>query len=130
MSGNAIVKHTNVSSIRYKRNVIDIEDIGWLYALRPVNFIYKSDSTNHKQYGLIAEEVENINKSLVGYNEKGQVESVDYTSFISPLIKAAQDQKNKIEALTIENQSLKSELQSLKEKVEQMEALLTKSGAK
>ena len=103
-----------------------MEDISWLYNLRPVNFIYKSDFSGHKQYGLIAEEVEKINQSLVGYNEKGEVESVDYSSLISPLLKSAQDQELKIATLSNENQQLKSEIQTLKEEVSQIKAMLVK----
>jgi len=126
LNGSTIVKHLNTSSIRYKRDVIDMEDISWLYNLRPVNFIYKSDFSGHKRYGLIAEEVEKINQSLVGYNEKGEVESVDYSSLISPLLKSAQDQELKIATLSNENQQLKSEIQTLKEEVSQIKAMLVK----
>lgn len=129
-AGGKLVKYSISSSRRYKENISNLENVDWLYNLNPVNYSFINDKKHHMEYGLIAEEVEKINPVLVVYNEKNEVESVSYNSLIAPLIKAAQDQKNKIETLTIENQSLKDELHSLKEKVEKIEALLAKSGVK
>ena len=93
------------SSKRYKKDIHDMEDISWLYKLRPVNFVYKQDETNTKEYGLIAEEVEKVNKLLVSYNKTGAVETVSYSKLITPILKAMQDQ-NKI----ITNQQKEIEL--------------------
>ncbi|HRY60250.1 MAG TPA: tail fiber domain-containing protein, partial [Patescibacteria group bacterium] len=87
------------SSERYKNSITDMEDIDWLYALRPVNYVYNSDSTGVKQYGLIAEEVDKINKLFVSYNADGSIETVNYNSFIPVLIKASIDQKNSVDGL-------------------------------
>jgi cell division protein FtsB len=51
---------------------------------------------------------------------------VDYSSLISPLLKSAQDQELKIATLSNENQQLKSEIQTLKEEVSQIKAMLVK----
>jgi hypothetical protein len=120
----------NTSSRKYKESISDIENIDWLYNLRPVNFNFRNDPSRHKEYGLIAEEVVNVNQSLVGYNEKGEVESVSYNSLIAPLIKSAQDQEQTIENLSKENQELKSQVQILQEKMEQIELLLAKKDIK
>lgn len=124
--GGKLVNYSITSSIKYKRDVSDMENIDWLYNLRPVNFVYKSDPTGHKEYGLIAEEVEKVNPDFVAYDEKGEIQSVHYQSMIAPLIKAAQDQKLKIEALSDENHQLKSEVQTLREEVSQIKAMLAK----
>ncbi len=58
---------------RYKNNIVAMENIDWVYNLRPVNYTYKNDLDNLRQYGLIAEEVEKINKALISYNEDGTV---------------------------------------------------------
>ena len=51
-----------------------------LYALKPVSFRYKKeyDATQTLAFGLIAEEVAEVNPDLVGRNEKGEPESVRY----------------------------------------------------
>ncbi|MBD3365732.1 MerR family transcriptional regulator [candidate division WWE3 bacterium] len=94
------------SSIRYKTNVIDMEDTSWIYDLRPVNYEYKQKDENGNyletgtgvmKYGLIAEEVEQVNDSFVFYNvlDDGskQVEGVQYRELVTPIIQAVQDQK-------------------------------------
>lgn len=98
------------SSLRYKDNVEDMGNVSWLYNLRPVNFNYKSDEKKLRQYGLIAEEVENINSDFVFYNDKGEVEGVSYSNFIPVLIKTVQEQKKEIE--------------ELKERIEELEKLV------
>lgn len=85
-----------------------MEDIDWIYDLRPVNFVYKSDKSNSKQYGLVAEEVMNINPALVTYDKHGKVDAVTYSRMITPLIKAVQDQEKEIEQLKVEIENLKA----------------------
>ena len=110
------------SSIRYKKNIIDMENINWLYELRPVNFVYKNDTLSVKQYGLIAEEVEKINKSFISYNKDGKVETVSYDKLVTPLLKAIQEQKKQIEILKSENKNLKNEVN----KIEQLQKQINK----
>jgi hypothetical protein len=121
-----LIKYTISSSARYKNHIADIENIDWLYNLRPVNFSYKNDLSGHKEYGLIAEDVEKINPALVAYGEKGEIESVSYLSIISPLIKAVQDQKSLIEELENRNQELETKNDELTERIEKIEHLMKK----
>ena len=85
------------SSLRYKKNITNMEDVSWIFNLRPVNFNYKKDSPDKKQYGLIAEEVVEVNPDFVFY-KNDTIEGVSYSKFISPLIKAVQKQQQTIEA--------------------------------
>jgi hypothetical protein len=101
------------SSARYKDNISDMEDVGWIYGLRPVNFNYKSDEMKSQQYGLIAEEVEKINPDFVHYNSDGQVETVSYSQLIAPMIKAIQDQNNTINELKGDIDLMKAEREQL-----------------
>jgi len=101
------------SSIRYKNNVNSIDDISWLYNLRPVSFYYNEDNTNSLQYGLIAEEVDKVNNSLVVYDTDGRPDGVLYNNLISTLVKATQDQKKTIEELKADNDQLKQRLEKL-----------------
>lgn len=102
---------TIASSKRFKENIKDMEDTSWLYRLRPVNFIYKNDGNKEKQYGLIAEEVEKVNSSLVTYDESGKVYSVLYQNLFGPMIKALQEQKK-------ENAEIKKALCEIKPELE------------
>ena len=98
------------SSRRYKSNITSLDDIGWLYDLRPVNFTYRDDESKTQRYGLIAEEVEEVNPLFVSYNDNGEVETVSYSQLVSPMLKALQEQ-NKI-------------IQSLQEEIEKLRALV------
>jgi hypothetical protein len=108
------------SSRRYKKEIRNMEDVSWLYRLRPVSFIYKNDETGIKQYGLIAEEVEQVNPLFVSYNEKGQVETVSYSKLVTPMLKALQEQQKEIDRLKKEN----AELADLKEEVAELKKIL------
>lgn len=96
------------SSERYKKGITEMEDVSWLFKLRPVNYSYKTDGANKKEYGLIAEEVEKVNPSFVKYNQDGSVETVNYSSLITPMLKAIQDQQKLIDDLKKEIEVLKS----------------------
>ncbi len=103
------------SSKRYKTNIKDMEDVSWLYDLRPVNFRYKTDSLNSKQYGLIAEEVVQVNPEFVFYKDN-KIEGVLYSNLITPLLKEAQKKNKEIE-------TLKAQIAALSEKVTELDQL-------
>ena len=114
------------SSRRYKENIRDMEDVSWLYRLRPVNFVYKEDPSHTWQYGLIAEEVEKVNPLLVSYDAQGRPETVTYGMLVTPLLKALQEQQKEIERLKKENADLavlKKELKKVKEENARIAAL-------
>ena len=87
------------SSLQYKNNIRTMEDTDWLYELNPVNFTYLNDESETKQYGLIAEEVEQVNPVFVSYSDEGLPETVSYSQLITPLLKALQEQNELIKAL-------------------------------
>ena len=85
------------SSIKHKKNVQDISDVSWLYNLRPVEFDYRVD--NSHAFGLIAEEVDSIQRMLVSHDNAGRPETVEYSRLIIPLLKAVQNLRLQVEAL-------------------------------
>jgi hypothetical protein len=97
-----------VSSRRYKSNITSLDDIGWLYSLRPVNFRYKDDASGTKRYGLIAEEVEEVNPLFVSYSKDGEPETVSYSQLVSPMLRALQEQQIMIEELKARIEILES----------------------
>jgi len=106
------------SSIKYKENVKPLSDISWLYNLKPVSYNYIEDKDNALQYGLIAEDVEKVNKSLVIYNKDGSPDGIYYNSLISTLIKATQEQQGVIEAQQKELEELRAMVEALKATVQ------------
>jgi hypothetical protein len=49
-----------------------------ILALKPVTFHYKSDKTGIQQFGLIAEEVAEVNPDLVVRDKNGEIYTVCY----------------------------------------------------
>jgi hypothetical protein len=69
------------SSQRYKEQIKPMDKASEaLYRLKPVSYRYKKeiDSTQSPAFGLIAEEVADVNSALVACNSEGQPESVHY----------------------------------------------------
>jgi hypothetical protein len=92
-----------------KTNIENLNNISWVYNLNPVKFNYrKKDESNQftdafeaeKYYGLIAEEVEEVNKELCFYDNDGTLRGVSYDKLTSVLLKAIQEQQVLITALT------------------------------
>jgi hypothetical protein len=79
----------NVSSRRYKHEIKPMEKASeLLYALKPVSFRYNKqyDATQTLAFGLIAEDVAEVQPDLVGRNSKGEPESVRYEQINAMLL--------------------------------------------
>jgi len=99
-SGGELVKYS--SSKKYKKDISPLSvDLSKFMRLQPINFKWneKSASENKVDYGLIAEEVEKIDKELAVYNQNGDPEGVDYQKINIMLLKVVQDQQKQIEDL-------------------------------
>ncbi len=72
-----------------------------LYALRPVSFRYKKefDVTQTIAFGLIAEEIAEVNPDLVGRNPNGEPESVRYEQVNAMLLNEFLKEHCKVEKL-------------------------------
>jgi DNA repair ATPase RecN len=57
-----------------------------ILALKPVTFQYKTDNTNIPQFGLIAEQVAEINPDLVVRDQKGEIYTVRYDAVNAMLL--------------------------------------------
>src|SRR5262249_39670382 len=69
------------SSRRYKEDIHSMENASQtLYGLKPVSFRYKKqfDRTQSPAFGLVAEEVAEVNPALVAHDANGRPESIHY----------------------------------------------------
>ena len=87
----------NTSSQRYKKNIVDISSTDWVHNLRVVDFKWKE--SDKEDFGLIAEEVHEIEPKLVSYNDDGTPEAVNYSKLNVLLLKEIQNLKKRIEDL-------------------------------
>jgi hypothetical protein len=75
------------SSARFKKDVKAMAKASEaILALKPVTFHYKSDKTNRPEFGLIAEEVAEVNPDLVVRDENGQIYTVRYEAVNAMLL--------------------------------------------
>lgn len=64
----------------------------------------KDDKEHKIEYGFIAQDVEEIYPALV--HESDEFKSLNYVGMIAPLVKAVQEQNNRIDSLVKENELL------------------------
>src|SRR4030095_15365560 len=75
------------SSRRVQREIKPIDRASEaILALKPITFHYKSDKTNRPEFGLIAEEVAEVNPNLVVRDKEGKVKPVRYEQINSMLL--------------------------------------------
>ncbi len=105
---------TASSSARYKEEVENMgETSSGLLKLRPVSFRYKGQAGDRKQFGLIAEEVEEVFPELVVHNSAGEVETVLYHEMPAMLLNELQKQQRRIEQQEGEIAALQARLAAL-----------------
>jgi Chaperone of endosialidase len=105
------------SSRRYKEDIQDMGDASsGLMKLRPVTYRYKqpyADGRKPIDYGLIAEEVEQVYPDLVAHLADGQVETVQYQKINAMLLNEVQKQHAALELQRAEIAALKARLDAL-----------------
>jgi len=110
-----------VSSVReHKMDIKSLSDASWVSDLNPVSFYRRNqneDGTYGKtkdgsiEYGLIADEVEKVNKDFVFYDKdedgKETLAGVEYRQLMIPMLKKIQELSAKVEELKTELQDTK-----------------------
>src|SRR5437588_6023656 len=86
--------------------------------LKPVTFQYKTDKNNTPQFGLIAEEVAQVNPDLVVRDKNGEIYTVRYEAVNAMLLneflkehREVQELKKEIAALTAGLQKVSAQLE-------------------
>jgi hypothetical protein len=116
------------SDMRLKDNIISLNyGLESIMKLNPVCFTWKDDANNSKHLGLVAQDVIGIIKEVVETGtDPDNMLGINYSQLVPVLIKGMQEQQQQIESTQQENQLLKSELQSLKNKMDRIEGMLAK----
>ena len=123
INSNGRLGRANISSRRYKHDIQPMHTASEaIYALKPVSFRYHKeyDRTQTMAFGLIAEEVAEVNPDLVGRNPEGQPESVRYEQVNAMLLneflkehRRGEEQDCKIQEQQTTIAELRSEIRSL-----------------
>jgi hypothetical protein len=102
------------SSERYKTAITPIgESTDKLQQLRPVSFHLKSDPGGAVQYGLVAEEVDQIYPELVIRDDQGRIQGVRYDELAPMLLNEVQQQRRDLKELKRANEAMRAALDRL-----------------
>jgi hypothetical protein len=123
---------TSTSSRRFKQQIKPMEQASEaLYALKPVSFHYKKeiDQQGIAQFGLVAEDVEKVNRDLVVRDKEGKPYSVRYDQVNAMLLNEflKEHRKNEEQEKTIAQ--LKSGISDLAATMKQQAAQIQKVSA-
>jgi hypothetical protein len=116
---------TASSSRRFKKEIKSMDRASEaILALKPVTFHYKSDATGTPQFGLIAEEVAEVNPDLVVRDETGEIYTVRYDAVNAMLLNEFLKEHRTLQEQKAIVAQLKQDFQSrLAEQQKQIEAL-------
>ena len=104
-----------MSSFRRFKNEIEPMDKASeaILALKPVTFHYKSDRTNIRQFGLIAEEMAEVNRDLIVCDENGEIYTVRYEAVNATLLDESLKEHRKVNELEANAAGQQSKLKRL-----------------
>ena len=107
------------SSKRFKKEIKPMDNSSeTILALKPVSFQYKNDKTNRPQFGLIAEQVAEVNPSLVVRNPDGEIYTVRYDAVNAMLLNEFLKEHKKVEKLEATVAELAEQLQKVTAQVQ------------
>jgi trimeric autotransporter adhesin len=110
---------TMSSSRRFKKEITPMDSASEaILGLKPVTFHYKSDTKDTPQFGLIAEEVAEVNPDLVICDEKGEVYTVRYDAVNAMLLNEFLKEHRKVEQLEKQIEALTAGLQKVSAQLE------------
>ena len=115
---------TVVSSRRFKHDIKQMDKASEaILALKPVTFHYNRDANNTPSFGLIAEDVAEVNPDLVIRDKEGKPYSVRYEDVNVMLLNEFLKEHRKVEQLT---RNFESKLAAQQEQIEALTADLEK----
>ena len=125
---------TMSSSARFKKDIKPMEDASEaVLALKPVTFHYKADNANRPEFGLIAEEVAEVNPDLVVRDQNGEIYTVRYDQVNAMLLNEFLKEHKKVLALeaqlTQQQKEFGSKLSQQEKQIESLSAGLQKVSA-
>src|SRR5437660_721335 len=102
------------SSRRVKHDIKPMDKASeTLYALKPVTFKYNKDKSNMTCFGLIAEDVADVNPELVLRSKDGDVSTVRYEQINAMLLNEFLKEHKKVEQQQASISELKGEMQTM-----------------
>ena len=117
------------SSRRFKHDIRPMDKASEaILALKPVTFKYNSDVNGRTQYGLVAEDVAQVNPDLV-VRRNGEVSTVRYEQVNAMLLNEFLKEHKKVEEQQASIGQLKSEMQTMVAQLKEQAAQIQKVSA-
>jgi Chaperone of endosialidase len=125
---------TAPSAARFKKEIKAMDKVSEsVLALKPVTFRYKSDKTSTPQFGLVAEEVANVNPDLVVRDKNGEIYTVRYDAVNAMLLNEFLKEHRKVQELQAtlaeQQKSFESKLAGEQKQIDALTAGLQKVSA-
>jgi trimeric autotransporter adhesin len=125
---------TASSSRRFKRDIKPMDEVSEaILALKPVTFHYKRDSKNTPCFGLIAEEVAEVDPDLVVRDKDGEISTVRYDQVNAMLLNEFLKEHRKVGALEVriakQRKDFEAEIIELKREIQTLVARLNQHDA-
>jgi hypothetical protein len=122
---------TASSSRRFKNEIKPMDKASEaILGLKPVMFHYKSDVAATPQFGLIAEEVAEVNPDLVVRDENGEIYTVRYEAVNAMLLNEFLKEHKKVEAQNCRIQEQETTITQLKKEMKTVVARLKEQDSK
>jgi hypothetical protein len=119
-----------VSSERFKKDVDPMDKASQaIFALRPVTFHYRNDTTNMPQFGFIAEEVAKVNPALIALDKEGKPYSVRYQQINAMLLNEFLKEHKKVQDLETTVAQQQKGMEVLKAQLKEQAAQIQKVSA-
>jgi Chaperone of endosialidase len=116
------------SSRRYKKEITPMKEASEaILALKPVTFHYKSDNTSRPEFGLIAEEVAEVNPDLVVRDANGEIYTVRYDAVNAMLLNEFLKEHSTVEELKKEIATLTATVNEQAAQIQKVSAQLEAS---
>lgn len=118
---------TMASSRRFKRDIKPMDKASEaIHSLKPATFHYRSDAKNTPCFGLIAEEVAEINPDLVVRGKNGDVHTVRYDAINAMLLNEFLKEHRKVQEQGATIAQLKNAMDSLVAHIKEQDAKIQK----
>jgi uncharacterized coiled-coil protein SlyX len=118
------------SSRRYKKEIKPMEKASEaILALKPVTFHYKSDETNRPEFGLIAEDVAEVNPDLVVRDDNGEIYTVRYDAVNAMLLNEFLKAHKRMQDLEARDAQQQKQIEALTKQLREQAAQIQKVSA-
>jgi hypothetical protein len=127
---NGKLADATLSSRRFKKDIAPIDKISeGILALKPVTFHWKNDKTNEPEFGLIAEDVAEVNLDWITRDPQGEISGVRYETIPVLLLNEFLKEHKKVEEQQASIAELKSTVAQQQKGMEVLTAQLKEQAA-